>query len=163
MPYKHVSSDSALETSVAILRDGIGPAVSKAFVIAPLWVPGVGCVGLVVLADIPYARQRTNRRYKQRTRQHIAEEPCAARRRGANPRCPYVVGAGVVEFAKRVGMALGGAVHRIRKRTVLAAITAEVGDHIGDNETKTRAADLSLRRGPGEGQGQGAASTLACR
>lgn len=161
MPYKHTSSDPALDTSVAILREGIGPAVSNAFVIAPLWVLGVGCVGLITLTNIPYARPRMNRRCKRRQRQGVAVESGATRHRGANPRCPYVVGAGVVEFAQRVGLAVGGAVHRIRTRAVLAAITVAVSDHTGNNVKKTRAVDLSLGQGPGDGQG--VASTPARR
>ena len=100
-PHEQASSDSALETSVAILREGIGPTVASAFVIAPLWVPDLGCVGLVTFTNVPYAIAPN------------LQERGQSRKR-SKPK-HFVVGAGVVECSRRVGLALGIAVVRIRR------------------------------------------------
>lgn len=131
MPHKDTSSDPALDTSVAILRDGIGPTVSGAFVIAPLWVPDIGCVGLITFANVPYAQVRVSRRRQ-------AGGKLATSR--AASRCFYEVGAGVVEFARRVGLAVGPAVYRVRKSTLIADIKVEdkFSGHFGDDVKEER-------------------------
>lgn len=145
MPHKELSSSAALETSVALLREGIGPAASRSFALAPLWVSNVGCVGLIAIADIPYARnpppagggggRRRNRDgYYGRDdwnknidghqraggvgRTGNFDEATAGRKRYAR----YAVGVGLVEFVRRVGVALGTATFRLRKQSLLAHI-----------------------------------------
>lgn len=158
MPHKDVSSSAALNTSVDLLREGIGPAVSNAFAVAPLWVPGVGCIGLFTIADIPYARppSKAGRRAGggPRRRKHgtphdsgraksgsshrqqqgggggggkTAREPAKGGRGGGGEysHARHVVGAGVVELARRVGVALGTAVFRLRKKSLVTSIRAE--------------------------------------
>lgn len=173
MPHKYVSSSAALKTSVALLREGIGPTVSNAFVLAPLWVPGVGCIGIFTIVDIPYARpppaagrggggQRSKhgtphsnggaKRNLSHRQQHgggltnlvvggggggggggrgeggtTLHEAATAGGEGAPNRVRYVVGAGVVEFARRVGVALGTAVFRLRKKSLVTSIRVEGG------------------------------------
>lgn len=146
MPHKRTSSDPALESSVAILRDSMGPAVAGAFVVAPLWIPGVGCIGLVTLADIPYSRPPRAAR-RGRNGMHA--------RSRASSECPYVVGAGVVESARRVGLALGVAVHRTRKRALVTAIRAggavsDRGSGASEHQARTIA---SPSKGKREGKG----------
>lgn len=183
MPHKQVTSSAALKTSVALLRDGIGNAVSNAFVVAPLWAPGVGCIGLFTIADIPYARPPPaagrgggGRRSKHGTlhgnglaestpsdrQQHgedattlgggsgggggsktlhaaggVEEEPTHVR---------HVVGPGVIELARRVGVALGTAVFRLRKKSLISSFRAEGGScSIYGSET-TRNGNKNRRR-----------------
>eukprot|EP00752_Nemacystus_decipiens_P007665 g6853.t1 len=142
MPHKHVSSSSALKTSVALLREGIGRDIADAFVLAPLWVPDVGCIGLITIADIPYTTLPQSARGGGRQRkpashlhhqQHGRGEapsgrtPDGATRRGRQGVDPYVrhaVGPGVVEFARRVGVALGTAAFHLRKKFVIARTKA---------------------------------------
>ena len=151
MPHKHVSSSAALKASVALLREGIGSGVPNAFVLAPLWVPGVGCVGLITIADVPYTRSLPaagrgggggggGRRGKPAShldhQQHgegrarsgrtSSKRPNRGRGRGGEgPAARHAVGPGVVEFARRVGVALGTAAFRLRKKSLLARIKAE--------------------------------------
>lgn len=135
MPRKHTSSDPALETSVAILREGMGPAVSNAFVIAPLWVPDVGSIGVIAFADLPYARPtvtRRRRRAKKTGCRNQAGEKLATSR--ADPGHRYAVGAGVVELARRIGLALGAAVFRVRKRALVASIRVGSGIRTEDGD-----------------------------
>ncbi len=147
MPHKELSSSTALETSVALLRDGIGPAASDSFALTPLWVPNVGCVGLIAIADIPYAKNPPlggggGRRIKRdgyydrddqkKTvgRQHRAggvgcsgnfNEATVGKKRYAR----YAVGVGLVEFVRRVGVAVGTATFRLRKQSLLTHIKLE--------------------------------------
>lgn len=145
MPHKHVSSSAALKTSVALLREGIGPEVSGAFVLAPLWVPGVGCVGLITIADVPYARPppaaggggRRRNPASHRHRQHhgggqapsghTSKEKAQRGREGDESLVRHAVGPGMVEFARRVGVALGTAAFRLKKKSLLARIKVEGG------------------------------------
>lgn len=122
---------------MAILREGLGRVARNTFVIAPLWVAGVGCLGLVTLADLPYVRPRVTqtRKWERRRRQptggfdgNSGAPPGDTDELSSGSPCPYVVGEGFIEFAKRVGIALGTAVHRIRCRAFLAAIAVEVGE-----------------------------------
>lgn len=139
MPHKKISTDPALEASVAILREGIGPTIAKAFVIAPLWAPGIGCIGLITLADIPYAQPR-----KARRQQGGRDNRRRKAKSSALSRCPYVAGVGVVEFARRVGLALGGAIYRIQKGALIAGIgvESELSEH--DRDSSNVALRLSL-------------------
>lgn len=131
MLHRQSSSDAALEQSVSIVRGSLGPAVADAFVLAPLWVPNVGCVGLLTLADLPYSGPTVvERRRKERRRHQSSGEDTEATdgRRGVGAMrtspCPYVVG-DFVDFAKRVGVALGTAVHRVRCRALVAAVNVD--------------------------------------
>lgn len=140
MPHKRASSDAALDKSVEILRDGLGRVAKDTFVMAPLWVPGVGCLGLVTFADLPYVRTgatNTRTRKKRRRRQPTAESSIRGssgvpsggiyERHSESSSCPYAVGGRFIDFAKRVGVTLGAAVHRIRCRALLQAIAADRG------------------------------------
>lgn len=161
MPHKHVSSSAALKASVALLREGIGPGVSKAFVLAPLWAPGVGCVGLVTIADIPYSssltesgrrgvRRRKNGYHRAAnsggtncvrhgSRQHAGEgfrrgerfknNATADSEEEGGPHIRYAVGAGVVDFARRAGVALGAAIFRLRNQALIASVKREGGEY----------------------------------
>ncbi|CAM9193761.1 unnamed protein product [Scytosiphon promiscuus] len=165
MPHKHVSSSAALKASVALLREGIGPGVSKAFVLAPVWVPGVGCIGLITIADIPYSRslkkagrgvggdgrgRRGNNsklhvdgartlKIRHGNRRHAGkgcgsagkfnEHAKAGADGESRPHMRYAVGAGVVEFARRVGVALGSAMFRLRNRSLITSIKREGGKY----------------------------------
>ena len=137
MAQKKTSSDAALETSVAILRDGIGPDVAEAFVIAPLWAPGIGCVGVIALASVPYTRCTEGRRRGLRGGKadhppKTQPQPEGSSRGSLSSRCRHVVGAGVIEFVRRVGMAVGGAVFRSRTLALVEDIRVE-GDGVGVN------------------------------
>jgi len=150
MPHKELSSSAALETSVALLREGIGPAASKAFALVPLWVPDVGCIGLIAIADIPYARNpppagggRGGGRRRKPDIYHARDgrnttvdgqqrgrgvgrsgsfdEATAGSKRYAR----YAVGVGLVEFARRVGVSVGTAAFRLRKQSLLTHIKVE--------------------------------------
>lgn len=147
MPNKQVSSSAALKTSVALLREGIGPGASDAFVLAPLWVPGVGCMGLITIADIPYAtpppatgsggggggggqRKPVRRRRRQQHEEGTGPSGRAAdegTNGGVESHVRHAVGPGLVEFTRRVGVALGTAAFRLRKKSLVARIKAEEG------------------------------------
>ncbi|CAM9640751.1 unnamed protein product, partial [Ectocarpus sp. 12 AP-2014] len=147
MPHKHVSSSTALETSVALLREAIGPKAANAFVLAPLWAHGVGSIGLITIADIPYAKQspvagrgggggrRMNHGHRvgstRRPGKYTAgygasdEHSPTFGEVGRGPRVRYAVGAGVVDFARRVGVALGTAAFRLRNKGLVTRIRVE--------------------------------------
>lgn len=151
MPHKETSSSAALETSVALLRGGIGPAASNAFALAPLWVPNVGCIGLIAIADIPYARNpstasgrggrsRKADKYggsdsRNKTAGHRhgqrhggggnLDEATAGGRVGRKKCARYAVGVGLVEFVRRVGVTLGTTTYRLRKQSLVTRIKAE--------------------------------------
>lgn len=157
MPYKHVSASTALKASVALLREGIGPEVSDAFVLAPLWVPGIGCIGLITIADIPYANpppapEGGGRRRKPASSHHrqqhgegqapsgrTSDGATIRRRVGVGSGARHAVCPGMVELARRVGVALGTAVFRLRKSSLVARIQVE-------------GAGYSLPRGKGGGE-----------
>lgn len=167
MPYKHVSSSTALETSVALLRESIGPKAANAFVLAPLWVPGVGSIGLITIADIPYARQSPvagrggGRRMKHGNRVGSTRRPGKYNSGhgpshedtptfgevGRGPRVRYAVGAGVVDFARRVGVAVGTAAFHLRKKGLVTRIRVEGGGY-------------SRYTSPGDGRGGKSRSRL---
>lgn len=122
MPHKEISSDAALEMSVSMVREGIGSAVSSAFIMAPLWDPVVGCVGLLTLADIPYSKLQAACRKAKR---HPTTQHPGGTQPVAKSRCPYVIGNGNLDFIRRVGLALGSAVFRTRKRALVTKIQVE--------------------------------------
>lgn len=114
---------------MGILRDSLGHVARNAFVIAPLRVPGVGCLGLVTFADLPYIRPRVAqmRKWKRRRHQPTPDFGGNMGELSSGSPCPYIIGKGFIEFTKRVGIALGIAVHRIRCRALLSSIAMELG------------------------------------
>lgn len=107
-----------------ILRTSLGPVATNAFLIAPLWVPGVGCLGLFTLADLPYARVAATGPLNKRRAGALRSRSRNQGKSGMSE-FPYMIGAGVVNFAVRVGVALGVAVHRVRTEALLASINVE--------------------------------------
>lgn len=110
MHYIEASSYSSLKTSVAIIRDGIRPAFTSAFIIAPLWVPDTGGISLVSFTDVPFARDP-----RKANHGHNSKTPKSAR---------FVVRDGVVKLARRTGLALEIAVDRLRRRSMMITLKA---------------------------------------
>lgn len=110
MHHIEASSYPSLKTSVAILRDSIGLAITSAFIIAPLWVPDTGGIGLVFFTDVPFAKdpRKANHGHKTKT---------------LNPE-RFVVGYGIVDLARRTGLALGVAVDRLRRCSIMGTLKA---------------------------------------
>lgn len=97
--------------------------MEDAFLIVPLWATGFGSLGLMCFTNLPYAPLREGRPGKRSNA--VRDDAPDAPRPLSGARCPYAVAEGMVKCAKRIGLALGRAVHTTRARAALSAIMNE--------------------------------------
>lgn len=126
------TTDVNLKSSVAEIRERSGCPAGGAVIVSPLWAAGVGSIGALVLGNVPYARAREDRhRLHMRLGPRDGRADASLPKEGTNSKrestCPFVVGADVMLFAKRVGQSLGTAVDQLR-RTVATNIVMEVAE-----------------------------------
>lgn len=129
MIHKFASSDVGLHEAVETLRAALGPTNEDGIMIAPLWTEDVGCLGLIALANLPYAQSRARDEHqRQKFPGNVTRANLSKRARTLQKgRCPYTVGEDILGCMVRIGLALGSAVHRVRTHELLVAIHDDTG------------------------------------